>query len=206
MHATYRTDAAGWALTGVAGDPIGDGLTYLLQVGNQPYPDGASPLGAGAVASVQYNNNPTTYKGIITYDSGAGSKVVYMAHGIEGITSDTVRNTIVQRVIDWFALTTGVPPSEAPTIGSLSPNYPNPFTPSTNIPYSLRDQGQVRLTIYDVSGRLVRELVNGNRPAGHQVAVWDGRDALGKPLGSGIYYYRIEAPDFEATRSMVLMK
>ena len=210
MHATYRVDFAGLALTGVAGDPIGDGLTYLLNSANQPYPDGATPLGTGAVASVQYNSNPTLYKGVISWDSGglaASSKVVYMAHGIEGITNATTRNTIIQRVIDWFALTTGVPsPSGAPTIGSLSPNYPNPFTPNTRIPYSLREQGQVRLTIYDVSGRLVRELVHGDRPAGNQVAEWDGRDAAGKPLGSGIYYYRIEAPEFEATRSMVLVK
>jgi hypothetical protein len=205
MHATYNNDAAGWALTGVAGDVIGNGLTYFLNSGNQPYPDGAQPI-APAVGSVTYNTNPSLYKGVIRWDSGGSSKVVYMAHGIEGIVSEPTRLTLIERIINWFGVTTGVPNSEAPPVASLSANYPNPFTPNTHIPFSLRQEGQVRLTIYDVAGRLVRELVRGDRPAGSQVAVWDGRDATGKALGSGIYYYRIEAPDFEATRSMVLVK
>lgn len=207
LHANFLTDAAGSSLTGIAGDPIGNGLSYLIDApgGNQPYPDGISPR-TGAVTSVQYN---ATYKGIIRWDSGTGSQLVYMAHGIEGILNATTARTIVERVIDWFNLpaSTGVPtPDLVPGVVALAPNFPNPFTPQTSIPYSLREEGRVRLTIYDVEGRLVRELVRQVQPAGRQVAFWDGRDATGRSLGSGIYYYRLETPGFEATRSMVLVK
>jgi FlgD Ig-like domain/Outer membrane protein Omp28 len=208
LHAQYLTDLAGYALTGIAGDPIGNGLSYNLESNpsspnHQPYPDGVAPFGAGAVTSVQYN---ATHKGIVRWDGGA-SKVVYMSHGIEGITSPAVQQTIVGRVLQWFQVTTGVPPSGSPPVVlGLDQNFPNPFNPMTNIRYTLPKQGQARITIFDVSGRIVRHLTDGVKPAGSHVAVWDGLDGNGQAMPSGTYFYRLEAPEFEATRSMVLVK
>ncbi len=89
----------------------------------------------------------------------------------------------------------------------LHANRPNPFNPMTTIRYELPTAETVRLAIYDTSGRLVRVLVDGARQeAGVHTASWDGRDALGKDLASGVYYYRVNAGSFSATRSAVLMR
>jgi hypothetical protein len=207
LHAQFLSDAAGWSVSGAAGDPIGNGISYTLNntpssPNYQPYPDGVATLG-GAV-SAQYSG---TQRAIVRWDGGA-SKVVYMSHGIEGITSPSTQQTLIQRILDWFGATsTGVPPTGSPTVQmSLGQNFPNPFNPSTAIGYTLNQQGATRLLVYDVGGRLVRELAQGVQPAGAHMVTWDGRDANGNRLPSGTYFYRLEAPDFEATRSMVLVK
>jgi flagellar hook assembly protein FlgD len=62
------------------------------------------------------------------------------------------------------------------------------------------------LKIYDVEGRMIRTLADGTMTAGDHVATWDGRDSSGGMVASGIYYYRLESPEYGATRKMVLMK
>jgi hypothetical protein len=84
---------------------------------------------------------------------------------------------------------------------SLGDAVPNPFNPVTRISYTLAHDGDVRLAIYDVAGRLVERLVNGPRPAGHHVATWNAR---GRP--SGVYFYRLETESFSATRKLVILK
>lgn len=88
----------------------------------------------------------------------------------------------------------------------LNQNMPNPFNPSTAIGYQLPEAGQVRLAIYNLLGQEVRELVNERRDAGSFSATWDGTDALGRRVASGIYLYRIQAGSFTATRRMLLLK
>ena len=91
---------------------------------------------------------------------------------------------------------------------SLSRNFPNPFNPSTTISYSV-PEGEaplVSLKIYDLSGRVVRTLVNGIREAGAYSVVWDGTDSFGRSVSSGVYFYRLKAGSFMQTRKMVLLK
>ena len=88
----------------------------------------------------------------------------------------------------------------------LSQNYPNPFNPETVIEYQLPAAGRVSLKIYDMMGREVRTLVQGEQPAGYHRVQWDGRDQDGKKLNSGVYLYRIEAGSFSQTRKVVLLK
>jgi hypothetical protein len=86
-------------------------------------------------------------------------------------------------------------------------NFPNPFNPSTTIRYTVGTAGgQVTLSVYDVTGRLVRTLVNELRTPGQKHAVWDGRDEHGQRVSTGVYFYRLQAPGFEQTRKMVLLK
>jgi hypothetical protein len=85
-------------------------------------------------------------------------------------------------------------------------NYPNPFNPRTTIEYTVPAAGEVRLTVFDPSGSLVRTLVDGARPAGPQWTDWDGRDQTGVPVGSGVYFYRLEAAGQVTTKKMVLVK
>lgn len=90
---------------------------------------------------------------------------------------------------------------EIPTEFALCGVFPNPFNPTTTISFALPEAAQVSLTVYDVSGRQVVELVNGWREAGTHDAVFDGSG-----LASGIYVYTLSAGDFRANGKMVLMK
>lgn len=102
----------------------------------------------------------------------------------------------------------GVFDSPPSPIGRLriTPNVPNPFQHSTAIHYDLPNEGRARLTIYDVRGRMVRTLVDGQEPAGASVAVWDGRDDLGRLSPNGIYFCRLEADGLIVARRVVLLR
>jgi hypothetical protein len=110
-------------------------------------------------------------------------------------------------------VTVDLEPDPAPTaIGGgryaygLEPNVPNPFNPATTIRYQIGAAGAVTLRVYDVTGRLVRTLVDGQRVPGAYEARWDGRDERGRGVASGVYFYRLHAGDFTRTRRMVLLK
>jgi len=99
----------------------------------------------------------------------------------------------------------------APNATALHPNYPNPFNPETWIPYQLQKPADVQISIYSQSGVLVRELSLGYQRAGQymsrsRAAYWDGRNQLGEPVASGLYFYTLTAGDFSATRRMLILK
>ncbi len=99
------------------------------------------------------------------------------------------------------ALETSLPQADA-----LGGNFPNPFNPSTSIPFTLARQGMVRLEIYGVDGRLTRTLVEGRRPAGRHSIEWDGKNSEGQNAPSGLFFYRLETGEFKRTRKMVLLR
>ena len=94
---------------------------------------------------------------------------------------------------------------------ALLANYPNPFNPETWIPYQLAEPADVMLTIYAVDGTVVRTLALGHQPVGiyqdkSRAAYWDGRNAQGEPVASGVYFYTLTAGEFSATRKMLIRK
>ena len=94
---------------------------------------------------------------------------------------------------------------------ALLANYPNPFNPETWIPYQLAESAEVTLTIYDMNGQLVRRLAVGHQAAGmyqsrSRAVYWDGRNQLGEPVASGLYFYTLTAGEFTATQRMVILK
>ncbi len=89
---------------------------------------------------------------------------------------------------------------------ALRQNTPNPFNPTTTIAFDLARRGHVVLRVYDVSGRVVRTLVDGVQDAGTHRATWDGRDDRGARVASGVYLYRLQAGSVTRTRKMVMMK
>ena len=100
---------------------------------------------------------------------------------------------------------------------ALLANYPNPFNPETWIPYQLAKSAEATLTIYDMNGKLVRQLAVGHQAAGmyrsrSRAAYWDGRNQLGEPVASGLYFYTLtvrsetKAAEFTATRRMLILK
>ena len=100
---------------------------------------------------------------------------------------------------------------EIPAETALLRNYPNPFNPETWIPYHLSEDADVKLTIYDVNGALVRDIYVGHQTAAKydtrsKAVYWDGRNQFGEQVASGIYFYSLSAGDFSATRKMVILK
>ena len=102
-------------------------------------------------------------------------------------------------------------PHEVIERDALLPNYPNPFNPETWIPYQLAAASSVRIHIYNLAGQWVRTLDLGRQPAGaylsrNRAAYWDGRNALGERVATGVYFYRLETDDFTETKRMVIVK
>jgi len=89
---------------------------------------------------------------------------------------------------------------------ALGQNRPNPFNPATTIEYSVSERTHVVVGIYDATGALVTRLDEGMREPGTFGAKWDGRDAAGRPAGSGVYFYRLEGSRDTAAKKMVLLK
>jgi len=89
---------------------------------------------------------------------------------------------------------------------SLYQNEPNPFNPSTRIRYNLPEKARVVLNIYDVSGRLVKSLVEGVRDKGINSVVWNGKDDSGRAVNSGVYFYTLNSESGKITRKLVLLR
>ena len=109
--------------------------------------------------------------------------------------------TVLERLL------AGLPPKET----VLLPNYPNPFNPETWIPYQLSEPADVNISIYSVNGKHIRRLDLGHQAVGiyesrSRAAYWDGKNALGEPVASGVYFYTLTAGDFTATRKILILK
>ena len=101
--------------------------------------------------------------------------------------------------------------SLTPKETALLPNYPNPFNPETWIPYQLAEPAEVNISIHAADGTLVRMLNLGHQPVGiyesrARSAYWDGRNALGEPVASGVYFYTLTAGNFNAACKMLIKK
>jgi cyclomaltodextrinase / maltogenic alpha-amylase / neopullulanase len=97
-------------------------------------------------------------------------------------------------------------PATVPDKFTLDQNYPNPFNPTTTIRFQLPQSSDVVLTIYDLLGREVAKLVEGEMNVGVHVAEWDGRRSDGMHAGSGVYFYRLKAGSFTQVKKMLLLK
>lgn len=104
------------------------------------------------------------------------------------------------------ALDSRTPTAALPTEFALSQNVPNPFNPSTIVEYALPKDAQVNISVYNVLGQQVKTLVNDMQRAGMQSVTWDGTDASGVSVASGVYFYKIRAGDFSDTKKMVMLK
>ena len=96
--------------------------------------------------------------------------------------------------------------AEVPTRYSLGANYPNPFNPSTTISFTLPTSESVRLSVFDIQGRLVATLVNEVYSAGRHEVIWRGQDNSSRPVASGTYFYRLTTGGFTETKKMLLLK
>ncbi|MCY4554290.1 MAG: hypothetical protein OXC79_11520 [Candidatus Poribacteria bacterium] len=119
------------------------------------------------------------------------------------VSTDDIRNAFLS-----LQLTVG---DVRPKDTILAQNYPNPFNPETWIPYQLSKSAEVSIHIHNIAGHLIRTLDLGLMPIGSYMtpstaAYWDGKNAVGERVSSGIYFYTLQTPDFAATRRMVILK
>ena len=93
-----------------------------------------------------------------------------------------------------------------PSAFTLHQSYPNPFNPVTTLRYDLPTDALITLSIYDMLGREISQLVNTTQKAGFKSVQWDAKDSMGRPVSAGVYLYQIEAGEFVQTKKMVLLK
>lgn len=97
-------------------------------------------------------------------------------------------------------------PGRVPTVYALEQNYPNPCNPSTKVKFSLKTGGYAELVVYNILGRSVRTLVNGDLEAGWHEVIWDGRDESGVEVSTGVYFYKLTSGEYVETKKMMLLK
>ena len=94
----------------------------------------------------------------------------------------------------------------SPETFRLNQNYPNPFNPITNLKYELPYDSYITITIYDILGNVVNNLVNKYESSGYNSIQWNATNNQGQPIAAGVYLYSIEARDFRQTKKMILLK
>ena len=204
--AAYTQDTQAPNATGVASDPIGDGIAY---VNTPPFVDLSDEITPGAGAVAWLNSTGSGNPIGIRYDSGT-YRTVFMSSAFEGVPAPTA-GVLMGRILDWLAPSgggVGVDPglASAPVSLSLSQNSPNPFRGSTLVRFAVPQSGPVDVSVFDVTGRLVANLVNGSLAAGPHSVSWDGSDSQGNRVASGIYLYRIQAGGESLTKDMVHLR
>ena len=88
----------------------------------------------------------------------------------------------------------------------LAQNYPNPFNPNTNIEFSLSEETNVKLSVYDLTGKIIKEIVNTQMQIGNHNIVWDGTSTDGVKVGAGVYLYKLQTDNFSESKKMILLK
>jgi len=200
-------DANQTAIVGEPGDEIGDGFAFDIAGGdganNQDSPDYFEPLTVDALPVFHYGSDTGDWAGSRIEISGY--KLVFLGFGFEGIATEADRNAVMGEILGWL-VGTNVGVDDTPQVASLLQNHPNPFNPQTEISFALDHAGPARLEIFNMQGRLVRTLVDGNLPAGPHAVVWDGRSDAGAQAASGTYFYRLISDDQTLTRKMTMVK
>jgi hypothetical protein len=120
---------------------------------------------------------------------------------IRSTVLDTLIILPLELTVDSASSVDGPAPGGVPAVYALHQNYPNPFNPTTTIRYDLPRDGQARLTVYNLLGREVAELVNERQSAGRYEVRFEAAD-----LPSGMYFYRLESGTFVQSAKMILMK
>ena len=145
--------------------------------------------------------------------------VIEVGDTLELVVTDPQGNIVSEKFnfrVNAANLVNAVLPVRLPNIGTpkqnlLLQNYPNPFNPETWIPYRLSEAGPVLLSIYDATGELIRTFSLGDQSVGfyenrERAVYWDGRNTLGEPVASGVYFYQLVTPSFQQTRRMLILK
>jgi FlgD Ig-like domain len=211
LGAEFVSDnAADLSITGVASDPIGNGLSFNITggdgAGNQQFPSEIQPYGA-SYGCLEYA--PGLEAGV--RHTGNNFRSVYFSFGFEAIATAVDRAAVMGRVLGWLTPTpTGVNDrGPARLVLSDAPvAFPNPFNPSTLIRFDLSGEhsAAARVDVHDLAGRRIRSLFNGEMAPGTWSLEWDGRDDRGNAVSSGLYFARINVDGQSHSLKMTLAR
>lgn len=142
------------------------------------------------------------------YDGRAQNKVIKEYYVYNPETSRTEKGfiKIENNRTSYYVSFKDEPESTPAPIKLEASNYPNPFNPVTTIAYSLHEDSQISISIYNIKGQKVNTLVTGTQPAGDYNVSWDGKDEKGKPVSSGVYYYKLVTDNKTINKKMLLLK
>jgi hypothetical protein len=166
--------------------------TRLAIYDDQPCPPVSDP--------VSCNDDACWGQSELTFTAVAGKKYLIRIGGWFGLQGTGVLN------IDHTTDVKDVESDILPETYALFQNYPNPFNSGTEIRFGIPATQRATLSVYDVLGREVRRLVDEELSGGAKSIRWDGRNASGQPLPSGIYFYRLTTDHFAESKRMVLLK
>lgn len=192
LHARFVTDNSNdRTLDGIAGDPISDGLSLVIEGGdganNQLYPDVIDTNDGFATQLFKYDNSR---RGAIRADDG-NDKVVVFGFGFEAIDNADDRRVVLHRILRWFQGFTDVPDG-APIYAGALRVFPSVMQAASTARFTLPEGGETRLQVFAADGRLVRTLVHGALAAGPHTLSWNGTDGLGRSIPAGVYCYRLQ--------------
>lgn len=209
MNAEATTTSPYWALdAGVVELSRDGGATWSIISPVTPYPSRASPYNSIFLAAYQRCYSGTFDWKMETFNLSAYTGPVMLRfrfasdeqNGFEGWHIDDIHVTT--------EVPTDVGDGGAPRAlsNALEPAYPNPFNPSTVIPFELAERGNVNVSVFDVAGRRVRLLMAAIREAGRHSVTWDGTNDRGAPVASGVYLVRLKTGPYAATERLVLVR
>jgi len=147
---------------------------------------------------------------------GKTGEGVFLKVRFRAETSHQARSNLIPEITfiapnghDYFVVEINKPkegPEKLPTEFSLSQNYPNPFNSSTIIRFGIKETCPVELTLYNLLGQRVVTLLDQIKQPGFYAVRWDGRNARGVPVGSGIYFCKLQAGSFKSIKKLALLK
>lgn len=202
LRAEFSSDNSyQFGVVGVEGDPVGDGLLFAITGGdganNQHSPDIISPLLADSCFEYRYGI------GTCGVRHGGGYKLVYLSFGFEGIYSSEARLQLMDQILSWFGYSIGIEAGEEISIMNQKVLvFPNPFSHFTNILFSIPRRGKVSLKLYDIQGRRVKILLEGDINSGTHQLVWSRE----RNLPNGVYFYELIAPEFRRIGKIILLR
>ncbi len=147
--------------------------------------------------------------GPLTFNPGDSQYVLFkfgVGSGGDRLSSITALKSILAGTAGVVTDVNDESAAELPGTLSLSQNYPNPFNPSTTIEYGLPGRSHVTISIFNILGRRVRQLIDESKPAGTHRVLWNGNDGAGAPVSSGVYFFRVIAGNKTIARKMIMLK
>ncbi len=172
------------------------------------YP-GDPVTGTGDIDTMPSEKKMLVSFGPLDFNPGDSQQIVIkMAVGqdTDRLTSLTALRAILNAS---SMIPTDVGETQSPVVPAgfaVSQNYPNPFNPSTSFSYSLPSRADVSVEVFNVLGQKITTVFEGTKPAGDHTAVWNGTNDAGKPVSSGVYFYRVKAGDQVQTKKMMMLK
>jgi hypothetical protein len=191
----------GLTKTGAPYEYLGDILTFMHS--------GDPVAGTGDLDSDPADRRMMASFGPLTFDAGDSQYVLIAfaaSQGGDNVASVGTLKNVLDFLDDVMTSADEARPFDLPAAFTVSQNYPNPFNPATTIEYSLPRRAPVTVDIYNVLGQRVRRLVDEIQSAGRHRVVWNGTDENGKPVSTGLYFYKVTAGERITSRKMVLLK